>query len=53
MVFKLVETTQCAWRRLDGRNQLPKVYPWGVKCVDGLKVSAKPTTNRRPATSTA
>jgi len=29
------------WRRLDGRNQLPKLI-LGVKFVDGLEVVAKP-----------
>jgi putative transposase len=36
MVFKLVEAAQRAWRRLDGRNQLPKVI-LGVKFADGWR----------------
>ena len=43
MVFKLVEAAQRAWRRLDGRNQLPKLI-LGVKFADGLEVTTKPTT---------
>jgi transposase-like protein len=49
MVFKLVETAQKSWRRLDGNNQLPKLI-LGVKFADGLEVVAK-TTNRQPATA--
>ncbi len=37
MVFKLVETAQNSWRRLDGNNQLPKLI-LGVKFTDGLEV---------------
>src|SRR5262245_22106539 len=35
MVFKLVETAQRSWRRLDGHSQLPKLI-LGVKFTDGL-----------------
>jgi transposase-like protein len=31
MVFKLIKTAEKTWRRLDGKNQLPKVIT-GVKC---------------------
>ena len=41
MVFKLVESAQKSWRRLDGHNQLPKLI-LGVKFTDGLEVAAKP-----------
>src|SRR5262245_54442819 len=52
MVFKLVEAAQRAWRRLDGRNQLPKVI-LGVKFADGLEVTGMPTTTRQPKTAAA
>lgn len=51
MVFKLVETAQRSWRRLDGHNQLPKIIQ-GVKFADGLEVAAKPT-GHQSATATA
>jgi putative transposase len=41
MVFKLVETAQRSWRRLDGSVQLPKLIS-GVKFADGLEVAAQP-----------
>jgi putative transposase len=41
MVFKLVETAQRSWRRLDGHVQLPKLIS-GVKFADGLEVVAQP-----------
>jgi putative transposase len=41
MVFKLVETAQRSWRRLDGHVQLPKLI-LGVKFADGLEVAATP-----------
>jgi hypothetical protein len=47
MVFKLVEAAQRTWRRLDGRNQLPKVI-LGVKFADGLEVTTTPTTPTSP-----
>jgi hypothetical protein len=50
MVFKLVEAAQRAWRRLDGRNQLPKVI-LAVKFADRLEVTTKPTPTRQPATA--
>ena len=37
MVFKLIKTAEKTWRRLDGKNQLPKVIT-GVKFTDGLEV---------------
>jgi putative transposase len=38
MVFKLVEAAQKSWRRLDGRNQLPKLIE-GVKFTNGIEVT--------------
>jgi hypothetical protein len=35
MVFKLVESAQKNWRRIDGHNQLPKLIQ-GVKFTDGI-----------------
>lgn len=37
MVFKLIKTAEKTWRKLDGKNQLPKIIS-GVKFSDGLKV---------------
>jgi transposase-like protein len=37
MVFKLIKTAEKTWRRLDGKNQLPKVIT-GVKFCDGTEV---------------
>ena len=37
MVFKLIKTAEKCWRRLDGRNQLPKVIT-GVKFSNGWEV---------------
>jgi transposase-like protein len=37
MVFKLVESAQKSWRRIDGHNQLPKLI-LGVKFTDGIEV---------------
>ena len=37
MVFKLVESAQKSWRRIDGHNQLPKLI-LGVKFNDGIEV---------------
>jgi transposase-like protein len=37
MIFKLAETAEQTWRRLDGHSQLPKVI-LGVKFNDGLEV---------------
>jgi putative transposase len=36
MVFKMIQTAQTSWRRLDGQNQLPKVTT-GVKFTDGIE----------------
>jgi transposase-like protein len=36
MVFKLIQTAQSSWRRLDGQNQLPKVVT-GVTFTDGVE----------------
>jgi putative transposase len=51
MVFKLVESAQKSWRRLDGNNQLPKLI-LGVKFFDGLELVAK-QANRQPTTVAA
>jgi transposase-like protein len=40
MVFKLVEAAQKSWRRLDGRNQLPKLIE-GVKFTNGIEVTSQ------------
>jgi len=37
MIFKLAETAEKSWRRLDGHSQLPKVI-LGVKFTDGIEV---------------
>lgn len=37
MVFKLIKTAEKTWRRLEGKNQLPKVIT-GVKFSDGYEV---------------
>jgi len=37
MIFKLAEAAEKSWRRLDGRNQLPKLI-LGVKFADGIEV---------------
>jgi transposase-like protein len=36
MIFKLAQTAEKTWRRLDGNNQLPKVIR-GVKFIDGVE----------------
>jgi hypothetical protein len=36
-VYTLAEAAEKHWRRLDGRNQLPKVI-LGIKFADGLEV---------------
>jgi putative transposase len=36
-IFKLAQAAEKTWRRLDGRNQLPKVI-LGVKFTDGIEV---------------
>lgn len=36
MIFKLAEAAQKSWRRLDGRNQLPKLIT-GVRFTDGIE----------------
>ena len=38
MVFKLVQAAAKTWRRLNGRNQLPKVIE-GIKFTDGIAVN--------------
>lgn len=48
MVFKLVESAQRSWRRLDGHAQLPKLI-LGVKFSDGLEVVAKSITQPKTA----
>jgi putative transposase len=37
MIFKLIKTAEKTWRRLDGKNQLPKVIT-GVKFCEGWEV---------------
>jgi putative transposase len=37
MIFKLAEAAERSWRRLDGRNQLPKIII-GVRFADGIEV---------------
>ena len=37
MIFKLAESAEKSWRRLDGHNQLPKVI-LGAKFFDGIEV---------------
>ena len=37
MVFKLIDSAQKSWRRIDGHNQLPKLIQ-GVKFTDGIEV---------------
>ena len=38
MVFKLVQAASKTWRRLNGRNQLPKIIK-GIKFADGIAVN--------------
>jgi len=40
MVFKMIQTAQSSWRRLDGQNQLPKLIT-GVKFIDGIEASQR------------
>ncbi len=40
MIFKLTEAAQKSWRRLDGRNQLPKLIT-GVKFYDGIEAHSQ------------
>ena len=51
MVFKLVESAQKSWRRLDGHAQLPKLI-LGVKFKDGLEVASKKAIDQ-PETAAA
>ena len=37
ITLKLAEAAEKSWRRLDGRNQLPKII-LGVKFADGIEV---------------
>jgi transposase-like protein len=37
MIFKLAETAEKSWRRLNGHNQLPKII-LGIKFTDGIEV---------------
>jgi transposase-like protein len=49
MVFKLIESAQKSWRRLNGPNQLPKLIQ-GVKFADGIEVVApQPAPQTQPA----
>lgn len=45
MVFKLIQAAQKRWRKLDGKNQLPKLIK-GVKFADGNEVKDE---NRKSA----
>ena len=38
MVFTLIQATAKSWRRLNGRNQLPKVIE-GIKLTNGVEVT--------------
>ena len=40
MVFKMIQTAQSSWRRLDGQNQLPKLIT-GIKFTDGIEAGHK------------
>jgi hypothetical protein len=40
MVFKLAETVEKSWRRLDGHNLLPKLV-LGVKFTDGIEIKSQ------------
>jgi putative transposase len=40
MIFKLAETAEKTWRRLDGHNQLPKVI-LGVRFADGIEIASQ------------
>ena len=40
MVFKMIQTAQSSWRRLDGQNQLPKLIT-GIKFTDGIEASQR------------
>lgn len=40
MLFKMIQTAQNSWRRLNGQNQLPKVKT-GIKFTDGIEASQK------------
>jgi putative transposase len=51
MVFKLLEAAQKSWRRLDGHNQLPKLF-LGVTFNNGIEVISKPA-DRQPTTAAA
>jgi putative transposase len=40
MIFKLAETAEKSWRRLDGHNLLPKLI-LGVKFADGIEITSQ------------
>ncbi|HUX80473.1 MAG TPA: IS256 family transposase [Alphaproteobacteria bacterium] len=46
MVFKLIKNAEKTWRKLDGKNQLPKIIS-GVKFFDGLEVIVSDKKNCR------
>jgi putative transposase len=50
MVFKLVEGAQKSWRRIDGRNQLPKLIQ-GAKFADGIEVIGNSAVSQAQATA--
>ena len=51
MIFKLAEAAEKSWRRLDGHNPLPKVFP-GAKFADKIAVVTLQVTNRCRLTPT-
>ena len=51
MIFKLAESAEKSWRRLDGHNQLPKVI-LGVKFSDGIEVVKIASSSRCRLTPT-
>ena len=40
MVFKMIQTAQSSWRRLNGQNQLPKLIT-GIKFTDGIEAGRR------------
>src|SRR5262245_14429627 len=48
MVFKLIDSAQKSWRRIDGHNQLPKLIQ-GVKFADGIEVIGNCTARQAHA----
>ena len=44
MVFTLIQAAAKSWRRLNGRNQLPKIIE-GIKFRNGVEVTDATETN--------